>query len=144
MPLTGMRRKSKLAPDRGFSYSGAPHELPTGRTSSTDRQTSRQWDYESGFTRRCGRARQRLAAAHATVARASRSRARAGCPRHCGRDARTTEERSVAQTAQPDYSSRMLNKLPWPVILSEAKNLALVRDEVTTKRSERDSSLRSE
>jgi hypothetical protein len=40
------------------------------------------------------------------------------------RDARATEGRSVAQTAQPDYPSRMLNKLPWPVILSEAKNLS--------------------
>jgi hypothetical protein len=30
------------------------------------------------------------------------------------------------------------------VILSEAKNLALVRDEARTKKSERDSSLRSE
>jgi len=33
---------------------------------------------------------------------------------------------------------------PFAVILSAAKDLALVRDEARTKRSERDSSLRSE
>jgi hypothetical protein len=108
MPLTGTRRKSELAPDREFPHSGAPHELPTVRTSSTDRQTSRQWDYEATRERFlplwCGRP----ARCGGSVSLLHGSTARAGRPCHSGRDARTTEERSVAQTAQPDYPRRRL------------------------------------